>query len=105
MRLQEEGEQAAAAFVSYEDLQNLEQVQRWTSGKVREDLCQVHEAYQYFRHKYKDKTLLINPSKNTFQMKPVEAQQEDGDSLYEKLVLGVQHRGRITTKEATKTLR
>ena len=35
IRLQEEGEQAAATFVSYEDLQNLEQVQRWTSGKVR----------------------------------------------------------------------
>ena len=35
LRLQEEGEQAAATFVSYEDLQNLEQVQRWTSGKVR----------------------------------------------------------------------
>ena len=34
LRLQEEGEQAAAAFVSYEDLQNLEQVQKWTSGKV-----------------------------------------------------------------------
>ena len=34
MRLQEEGEKAAATFVSYDDLQNLEQVQRWTSAKV-----------------------------------------------------------------------
>ena len=34
VRLQEEGEKAAATFVSFEDLQNLEQVQKWTSSKV-----------------------------------------------------------------------
>ena len=36
VRLQEEGEKAAASFVSFEDLQNLEQVQKWTSSKVTE---------------------------------------------------------------------
>lgn len=35
VRLQEEGEKAAATFVSFEDLQNLEQVQKWTSSKVK----------------------------------------------------------------------
>ena len=77
----------------------------WVLFEVREDLCQVHEAYQYFRHKYKDKTLLINPSKNTFQLNPAEVQQDDGNTIYQKLTLGVQHRGRITVKDATKTLR
>ena len=46
---------ASTGFVSFEDLQNLEQVQKWTTSKIREDLCLVHEAYQYFRHKYKNK--------------------------------------------------
>ena len=45
----------STGFVSFEDLQNLEQVQKWTTSKIREDLCLVHEAYQYFRHKYKNK--------------------------------------------------
>ena len=49
--------------------------------------------------------MLINPSKNTFQLNPAEVQQDDGTTIYQKLTLGVQHRGRITVKDATKTLR
>ena len=66
----------------------------------------MHEAYQYFRHKYKDKTLMMNPTKKV-ELRPAEPRQTEGgeDVLYEKLTLGVQHRGRITSKEATKVLR
>ena len=34
LRLQNEGKKATAAFVTFEDLQNLEQVQKWTTSKV-----------------------------------------------------------------------
>ena len=75
--------------------------------QVREDLCQVHEAYQYFRHKYKDKdkTLLMNQSKRPFEFRQPEKEEENENIVYQKLTLGVQHRGRITSKEATKVLR
>ena len=26
---------------------------KWSSGKIREELCLIHEAYQFFRIKYK----------------------------------------------------
>ena len=26
---------------------------KWNSGKIREELCLIHEAYQFFRIKYK----------------------------------------------------
>ena len=59
IKLENEGKRGAKSFVTFDDLQNLEQVQKWTTSKVREDLCMVHEAYQYFRHKYKKKGLTL----------------------------------------------
>ena len=34
IRLQQEGKEASSKFVTFEDLQNLEQVQKWTTSKV-----------------------------------------------------------------------
>ena len=34
MRLQEEGKRGKAGFVTFEDIQNMEQVQKWTTSKV-----------------------------------------------------------------------
>ena len=34
LRLQEEGKKAKAGFVTFEDIQNMEQVQKWTTSKV-----------------------------------------------------------------------
>ena len=35
LRLQLEGKEASSKFVTFEDLQNLEQVQKWTTSKVK----------------------------------------------------------------------
>ena len=66
IKLENEGKRGTKGFVTFEDLQNLEQVQKWTTSKVREDLCMVHEAYQYFRHKYKKKGLTFTHISNKF---------------------------------------
>ena len=34
LRLQEEGKKGKAGFVTFEDIQNMEQVQKWTTSKV-----------------------------------------------------------------------
>ena len=34
LRLQEEGKKGKAGFVKFEDIQNMEQVQKWTTSKV-----------------------------------------------------------------------
>ena len=75
--------------------------------KVRDDLCLVHEAYQYFRHKYKrydTKDLKYNIQLASAIKAPVRPENA-ADVVNEKVLLGVQHRGKITSKEATKMLR
>ena len=39
---------------------------KWSTGKVREELCLIHEAYQFFRLKYKKRYGACNPPPNTF---------------------------------------
>ena len=39
---------------------------RWNSSKVREELCLTHEAYQFFRNKYKKRYGSHTPSPNKF---------------------------------------
>ena len=39
---------------------------RWKYGKVREEMCQVHEAFQYFRQKFRSKYGEYNPEPNVF---------------------------------------
>ena len=39
---------------------------KWSTGKVREELCLIHEAYQFFRLKYKKRYGTCNPSPTTF---------------------------------------
>ena len=76
--------------------------------EVRDDLCLVHEAYQYFRHKYKAKDLKYNIQLASANKTPVRNEKEADDNenaMTEKVLLGVQHRGKITSKEATKMLR
>ena len=38
---------------------------KWSTGKVREELCLIHEAYQFLRLKYKKRygTCIPAPSK------------------------------------------
>ena len=75
--------------------------------EVRDDLCLVHEAYQYFRHKYKAKDLKYNIQLQSSVKTPVKKDIPDdaSNAMLEKVLLGVQHRGKITSKEATKMLR
>ena len=35
--------------------------------QVREDLCLAHEAYQFFRNKYRKRYGIVNPSPNVFE--------------------------------------
>ena len=82
----------------------------------------VHEAYQYFRHKYKDKGskhqdsiisiyykyLGVNKSQMPLPQissitKSNKECNQNTDS--EKVLLGIQHRGGISLKEATRQLR
>ena len=44
--------------------------------KVRDDLCLVHEAYQYFRHKYKAKDLKYNIQLASANKTPVRKEKE-----------------------------
>ena len=39
---------------------------KWSTGKVREELCLIHEAYQFFRLKYKKRYGACNPYPNKF---------------------------------------
>ena len=39
---------------------------RWKYGKVREEMCQVHEAFQFFRQKFRNKYGEYNPKPNLF---------------------------------------
>ena len=48
--------------------------------------------------------MMMNPQNTIAEVKEPE-QKEDENVVYEKLTLGVQHRGRITNKDATKILR
>ena len=63
---------------------------------------------QYFRYKYKPKTreqqrLVIQPEAEKMDEGKVE--NEEKDEVYEVVTLGVQHRGKVSTKEATRVLR
>ena len=39
---------------------------KWSTGRVREELCLIHEAYQFFRLKYKKRYGACNPYPNKF---------------------------------------
>ena len=39
---------------------------RWKFGKVREEMCLVHEAFQFFRQKFRTKYGNYNPGPNVF---------------------------------------
>ena len=39
---------------------------RWKFGKVREEMCLVHEAFQFFRKKFRSKYGEYNPEPNLF---------------------------------------
>ena len=39
---------------------------RWRFGKVREEMCLVHEAFQFFRLKFRSKYGDYNPKPNYF---------------------------------------
>ena len=80
--------------------------------QIREDLCQVHEAYQYFRGKFQSK----HKEKDTWVHLTTEHDQENENEgtedskeeqikVFEKITMGVQHKGRITPKEANRLLR
>ena len=101
--------------MSYEQFQDLEQIRKWTTSRVREDLCNVHEAYQYFRYKYKVKPHQqpkkveheqhIDDIINENERNETEDKQETEEDTNESVTLGVQHRGKISTKEASRILR
>ena len=39
---------------------------RWKFGKVREEMCLVHEAFQFFRQKFRNKYGEYNPNPSLF---------------------------------------
>ena len=49
----EESKKKKQIFKSSEQLEKEKQDGRWNTGKIREELCLIHEAYQFFRIKYK----------------------------------------------------
>ena len=52
-------------FKSTEQLER-ETTSKWCTSKVREELCLIHEAYQFFRLKYKNRYGTCIPSPNKF---------------------------------------
>ena len=42
---------------------------KWETSKVREDLCLAHEAYQFFRNKYKKRYGTMTPPPDVFRYK------------------------------------
>ena len=40
-------------FKSVDQADREKQDGKWSSGKIREELCLIHEAYQFFRIKYR----------------------------------------------------
>ena len=42
-----------ANFRSVEQAESERLDGKWSPGKIREELCLIHEAYQFFRMKYK----------------------------------------------------
>ena len=73
-------------------------------NQIREDHCQVHEAYQYFRGRFQAK----HREKGSWtHLKDVgeDTPAVEVSKTFEKITMGVQYKGRTTSKEANKLLR
>ena len=53
-------------FKSPEQLEREKQYSKWNTGKIREELCLIHEAYQFFRIKYRKRYGDCIPHPNRF---------------------------------------
>ena len=53
-------------FKSTEQLDKEKMDAKWNTAKVREEMCLIHEAYQFFRMKYKNRYGDSIPSPNNF---------------------------------------
>ena len=63
IRLQQEGKEASSKFVTFEDLQNLEQVQKWTTSKVcqRQWCIKCPSVRKGFKKNKKKVVILLQP--------------------------------------------
>ena len=63
---QEEAKAERKGFKASSQLDKDRQDAKWNSSKIREELCLIHEAYQFFRYKYKKRYGTNIPSPNKF---------------------------------------
>ena len=65
----------------------------------------MHEAYQYFRGRYKSKHKDKSDWTHIKQDEWKEKEDLAESTKFEKITMGVQHKGRVSAKEANKLLR
>ena len=62
----EETKSKEKKFKSTSELEREKSDSKWCTSKIREELCLIHEAYQFFRLKYKKRYGTCIPSPNKF---------------------------------------
>ena len=66
IKLEEARAEKKSKYKSTDQMEREKQDMKWNSSKVREELCLIHEAYQFFRQKYKKRYGNCIPSPNKF---------------------------------------